>query len=132
LLIFALGWLEIGRQIIYTYDFGDNWEHYLSIEGRADPTNVFVCLDGSGHGVAEDAGGVNGWANLKAAYEASHPSREQQDRREWFERSASNCDLRGLAGDRVNAWDRHQINKELSNVFERFERMAAFNESLGF
>ncbi|CAJ2503882.1 Uu.00g112760.m01.CDS01 [Anthostomella pinea] len=112
------------RQIVYTYGFGDNWDHYMTITGRADATKNFVCLDGSGHGVAEDAGGVDGWADVKAAYRAARPSQEQRGRRDWFERRASNRDPRGLAGEGVHAWDRQQINRELGNLLGRFERMS--------
>jgi len=116
-----------GRQIIYTYDFGDNWEHYLTIKGRAEPTFYFECLDGSGHYVAEDVGSVQGWKNLKAAYRAARPSSEQKERRKWFEQLASNHDPKGLTGDRVNAWDREKINRDLVNVLDIFEQKA--NES---
>ncbi|KAM4067326.1 plasmid pRiA4b ORF-3-like protein [Hirsutella rhossiliensis] len=112
-------------QIVYTYDFGDNWEHYFTVLGRADSTDDFVCLDGSGHYVAEDSRGVNGWEDLKAAYRAQNPTKEQRERRQWFESMASNPDPRGLAGDRVNAWDRDQINRDLETdiMFKRFEAM---------
>ncbi|KAH8743584.1 hypothetical protein F5883DRAFT_440820 [Diaporthe sp. PMI_573] len=118
-----------GREIVYTYDFGDNWEHYLTVTGRAEPTRDFVCLDGLGHYVAEGSGSTPGWEQVKAAYRATHPSLEQKERRFWFENQASNCDPMGLAGDRVNVWDRDQINRDLVNVFDRFERMADMNET---
>ncbi|KAM4063184.1 plasmid pRiA4b ORF-3-like protein [Hirsutella rhossiliensis] len=113
------------RQIVYTYDFGDNWEHHLTILGRADPTPDVICLDGSGHYVAEDSGGARGWEDVKAAYRNQSPTKEQRERRQWFERQASNPDPRGLAGDRVNAWDRANINRDLrmDKMFERFRMM---------
>ncbi|PHH91991.1 hypothetical protein CDD83_9438 [Cordyceps sp. RAO-2017] len=122
------------HQILYTYDFGDNWEHHLTVMGRANPTTSFVCLDGSGHGVAEDCAGVNGWQELKAAYRAKKPSEKQLERRRWLETQASNADPRGLAGDRVHAWDRDKVNRDLDSekMFDRFERMgdaaAAFQD----
>lgn len=93
--------------------------------GRADPTPDFICLEGSGHYVAEDSGGARGWEDVKAAYRNQSPTREQRERRQWFEREASNFDPRGLAGDRVNAWDRAKINQSLeaATMFERFQRM---------
>ncbi|KAF5120876.1 hypothetical protein E5D57_013212 [Metarhizium anisopliae] len=113
-------------EIVYTYDFGDKWEHSLTIIGREDATRNFVCLDGSGHYVAEDVGGVRGWESLKEAYRVASPTREQKERRAWFEGQASNFDPRGLAGDRVNTWDREMINRALESgtMFERFEMMA--------
>jgi hypothetical protein len=111
-------------ELVYTYDFGDNWEHTLTIEGRGDFTDHFVCLSGTGHPVAEDVGGVQGWEDLKAAYRAAQPTTEQRERREWFEKRARNADPRGLAGDRVNVWDMAQVNRDLVDMLDRFDRMA--------
>ncbi|KAI1325396.1 MM3350-like domain-containing protein [Xylariaceae sp. FL0255] len=112
------------KDIIYTYDFGDNWEHYITIEGRTDATEDFICLDGTGHCIAEDAGGVRGWEEVKAAYCAGNPTHEQLEKRDWFEHIASNADPQGLAGDRVNAFDRDRVNRNLTNMLERFSSMA--------
>ncbi|KAI2783463.1 plasmid pRiA4b ORF-3-like protein-domain-containing protein [Daldinia loculata] len=114
-----------GRKMVYTYDFGDNWEHEMTVLGRADATADFVCIDGAGHYVAEDVGGTNGWQNLKEAYRTAQPSAEQRDRRRWFETQCSNADAAGLAGDRVNAWDRQGLNEKLKSdrLFEHFDRM---------
>ncbi|KAG7286825.1 hypothetical protein NEMBOFW57_009142 [Staphylotrichum longicolle] len=111
-----------GKKAIYTNDFGDNWEHHITVEGRAEPTDDFVCLSGTGHPVAEDVGGCHGWNELKDAYRTQQPSREQREKREWFEKEAVNGDPEGLAGDRVNAWDMNQVNQRLraaSNVWAR-------------
>ncbi|KAK4233289.1 plasmid p 4b orf-3 family protein [Achaetomium macrosporum] len=106
-----------GKQVIYMYDFGDKWEHYLTVEGRADVTDRFVCLSGTGHPVAEDVGSVNGWKELKEAYRTSRPSQEQRDRRKWYENMASNGDPEGLAGDRINFWDMERVNRHLKIIF---------------
>lgn len=123
---------ELDLEIVYTYDFGDKWEHSLTIIGREDATRNFVCLDGSGHYVAEDVGGVRGWQSLKEAYRVASPTREQKERRAWFEGQASNFDPRGLAGDRVNSWDREMINRALESgtMFERFEMMGKASSAL--
>ncbi|KAI2616514.1 MM3350-like domain-containing protein [Hypoxylon sp. NC1633] len=115
-----------GQQMIYTYDFGDNWEHHATFLGRTPATSDFSCLDGSGHGVAEDVGSAQGWTSLKAAYRAARPSNEQSMRRTWFERLCANPDPLGLAGDRVLVWDRDAVNATLvfDTMFARFERMA--------
>ena len=93
--------MQTGKQIVYTYDFGDNWKHTLTVERRGDFTDHFVCLAGTGHPVVEDVSGVEGWKDLKAAYRAAQPTQEQRERREWFEKRARNVDPRGLAGDRA-------------------------------
>lgn len=98
------------------YDFGDNWEHHLTIEGRAEATDHFRVLSGTGHPVAEDAGGVRGWMEIKAAFRASQPTEEQREKREWFMNRASNGTLEGLAGDRIHAWDMDEVNKHLKRI----------------
>lgn len=116
---------KLDQEIVYTYDFGDHWEHDLTILGREDATRDFICLDGSGHYVAEDVGGVRGWESLKQAYQTTRPTKEQKERRKWFEQQASNSDPRGLAGNQVNAWDREATNRALKSdtMFERFDKM---------
>lgn len=109
--------------MVYTYDMGDNWEHNMTMVGRAPPTDDFVCLSGTGHYVAEDAGSGRGWEEVKAAYRATSPTEEQREKRKWFETQASNCDARGLAGDRVNFFDREKINRDLVTMYDRFEAM---------
>lgn len=111
------------KEVVYTYDFGDNWEHYLTVEGRADPTDRFICLSGSGHPVAEDVGGTTGWEDLKKAYRTEKPTAEQRERCKWFEKFASNADPKSLAGNYVHDWDKDEVNKGLEELFERFERM---------
>ncbi|KAK3375624.1 hypothetical protein B0T24DRAFT_571961 [Lasiosphaeria ovina] len=117
------------HEIVYTYDFSDNWEHRLTITGRADATEHFAVLSGTGHPVAEDFGGVRGWQDLKAAYLAKEPTPEQRGRREWFETRASNADSRGLGAGNVDVWDMEAINAELPDMFDRFERMGQENEA---
>jgi hypothetical protein len=54
------------KQIEYLYDFGDNWEHWIILIGRANAsTSSIVCLSGEGGSVAEDCGGAHGWEELK-------------------------------------------------------------------
>lgn len=90
------------------------WCHQIKLIGRAAATAKFVCVDGSGHGVAEDAGSSEGWENLKKAYRTDSPSAEQLSKREWFEKKASNKDPKGLAGSRAEEWDMQSINLMLS------------------
>lgn len=112
-----------GKRLVYTYDFGDHWEHCMTVEGRAAPTRDFQVLHGSGHGVAEDAGGVRGWEEVKAAYRAARPTGEQREKRAWFEGLASNADPGGLAGDRVAYFDMDGTNRRMlsGNMFDYFE-----------
>lgn len=114
-----------GKKLTYTYDFGDNWDHYFTLEGRAAPTRDFQIVSGTGHGVAEDAGGVHGWEELKEAYRAARPTAEQAEKRRWFEGQASNADPRGLSGDRVNYFDMEEVNRRMlsDHMFDHFEKL---------
>ena len=54
-----------GKPMEYEYDFGDSWFHEITLIGREDATDTFQCIDGEGHGCAEDVGSIKGWADLK-------------------------------------------------------------------
>jgi hypothetical protein len=91
-------------------------------------TEHFVCLSGTGHPVAEDVGGYQGWNDLKAAYRARQPTEDQRDRRRWYETHTRNGDPEDLAGDRVNVWDIEQVNRDLVDMLDRFDRMTKQGE----
>jgi Plasmid pRiA4b ORF-3-like protein len=99
--------------IVYNYDFGDGWEHVITAIGRTAATAYFECLDGEGHGCAEDVGGPTRWGDLLKAYDAEHPTKEQKMKMSWFETFASNRDPRGLRGDLKWQWDKDGINATL-------------------
>ncbi|RYP79594.1 hypothetical protein DL769_002904 [Monosporascus sp. CRB-8-3] len=83
-----------------------------------------LCLSEAGHPVAEDVGSVRGWDELKAAYRALRPNRKQREKREWFEKSASDGDPAGLAGGRINVWGKEQVNRRLKGLLEVLARAA--------
>ncbi len=105
-----------GVPIEYEYDFGDCWEHKISVVGRAAATEVFLCTAGEGHYVAEDVGSVMGWQNLKEAYRTQRPNKEQREQMYWFERQASNADPRGLRNGRDRLFDRDGVNFQLARM----------------
>jgi Plasmid pRiA4b ORF-3-like protein len=56
----------------YTYNFGDDWEHTITLEAvlplpalgtapEAVPDTAVRCVDGGRRGPAEDVGGIHGW-----------------------------------------------------------------------
>jgi Plasmid pRiA4b ORF-3-like protein len=75
------------RRFGYNYDFGDDWEHIVTIEktlapvpGQAYP----ACVDGKRNCPPEDCGGVWGYAELlEILADPAHPEREE--RLEWLE-----------------------------------------------
>jgi hypothetical protein len=57
---------SIKQQIIYTYDFGDCWEHIITLEDiHKTPTRYATCFDGEGACPPEDCGGVLGYKSFK-------------------------------------------------------------------
>jgi len=67
------------KVIEYMYDFGDGWNHRMTVAGRAKATENITCVDGTGHAVGEDVN-RGGWGELKAAYRAAKPSSEQREK----------------------------------------------------
>ncbi len=99
--------------LVYTYDFGDRWEHLLTITRRTDATSKFKCLNGTGHGVAEDVV-QDGWAELKQAYRAEKPTTKQREKMQWYEQQASNGDPQGVGNGREHVFDKQAVDRKLS------------------
>lgn len=67
--------------MIYTYDFGDNWEHEVLLEkihpfehGMALP----ICIKGKRACPPEDIGGAGGYAQfLDAVSDPAHPEHDE-------------------------------------------------------
>jgi len=71
---------RVGSKAIYTYDFGDSWEHSLLLEKRlpVDPNTAYpVCTDGRLACPPEDCGGIPGFYDLVEAL--SDPSHERHE-----------------------------------------------------
>ena len=77
---------RVGAKAVYTYDFGDSWEHSIVLEKRlpADPNTPYpVCTDGQRACPPEDCGGIPGFYGLLDAL--SDPDHEQhEEMREWI------------------------------------------------
>lgn len=101
--------------LIYQYDFGDSWEHLITVLGRGDKEEFFICVDGEGHSCAEDAGGPTGWEDVRDAYRKTSGDR---DLREWYEKTCVNGDPAGLKGEKLWRWDQDKINSDLIGLGE--------------
>jgi len=75
-------------KLVYTYDFGDGWEHLIVVEdvlaASADAhTEYPQCLAGANAAPPEDCGGVWGYAELREILaDPGHP--EHDERLEWL------------------------------------------------
>lgn len=76
----------VGDQLRYTYDFGDDWEHEITVEDLldADPDIHYpVLVAAKGACPPEDSGGPWGYADLKAIL--ADPSHERhQEMLDWL------------------------------------------------
>ncbi len=77
---------KVGAKAVYTYDFGDSWEHRIVVEKRLPPEprrDYPACFAGERHGPPEDCGGVPGFYNLLEAI--SDPRHDQHEElRDWL------------------------------------------------
>jgi hypothetical protein len=53
-------------KILYRYDFGDDWRHYIGVENIIDDCtdNLPMLLSGKGDAPPEDVGGISGFAEF--------------------------------------------------------------------
>jgi pRiA4b ORF-3-like protein len=78
-----------GAQFGYEYDFGDSWEHGITVAKilphETDAAQTALCLDGARACPPEDCGGIWGYKELlKILKNPKHP--EHKSRKEWLGR----------------------------------------------
>jgi len=76
------------RRFTYTYDFGDDWEHEIVIEGKkaaTDGRRYPICIAGKMNCPPEDCGGVWGYRDFLAAI-ADPSSSKAEEWSEWMDR----------------------------------------------
>jgi len=70
----------------YIYDYGDNWQHGITVLGRIDLRGRMTypqCLEGANACPPEDVGGVPGYEDFVAAMaDPTHP--EHDHLRQWY------------------------------------------------
>lgn len=74
------------EHIVYTYDYGDNWEHTIEVESVLSDfdKNYPVCLEGQGDRPPEDVGGESGYMEfLEIINNPQHEDYKQM--KSWFE-----------------------------------------------
>jgi hypothetical protein len=76
---------KVKAKAMYTYDFGDSWEHAIVVEKVLLPEPGVpypVCIEGKLQGPPEDCGGIPGYYNLlEAIRDPNHP--EHEDLLDW-------------------------------------------------
>jgi hypothetical protein len=95
----ALGARE---SFIYLYDFGDGWEHQVSVEKILPPDpgmKLPVCLDGANACPPEDVGGPPGYADFLQAI--NDPKHEEHD--SMLEWCGGSFDPKAFRLDHINA-----------------------------
>lgn len=85
---------EINKQVLYIYDFGDNWDHIVKLEAikPADPAATYpICLAGRQAAPPCCCGGIDGFYEmLEIIKNPSHP--EYEEKWEWLRSvSADDC-----------------------------------------
>ena len=74
-----------GDKCIYTYDFGDGWEHDVVLEGLVnDGKSEPECISGKGLCPPENCGGIYGYERLKALAAADDLAPEDEEMFEWY------------------------------------------------
>ena len=77
--------IGVHETLLYEYDFGDSWDHYVVVERVAQLSQGLthaVCLEGQNACPPEDCGGSGGYIHLLAALaDATHP--EHRELLEW-------------------------------------------------
>jgi len=72
---------KVGAKAVYTYDFGDSWEHAIVVEKVLPPEPELpypVCVGSKLHGLPEDCGGIPGYYNLlEAIRDPAHDQHEE-------------------------------------------------------
>ena len=56
-------YMRDGYRFLYCYDFGDNWQHEITVEDIIPDydKNFPICLEGTGDAPPEDVGGIPGY-----------------------------------------------------------------------
>ena len=95
---------EQGDRLIYTYDFGDDWDHEVILEQElpAEPGAVYPrCVAGKGACPPEDCGGAWGYMDLRALL--ADPAADHDEMLEWLGLdSAGKFDPAAFDVDEVN------------------------------
>ncbi|MDR0470029.1 MAG: plasmid pRiA4b ORF-3 family protein [Peptococcaceae bacterium] len=77
-------YLDEYKHIVYIYDFGDGWTHYIDVVGKIDECSddLPLLLNGENDSPPEDCGGAEGFVDfLKIIRKPRH--KEHKEMKEW-------------------------------------------------
>ena len=99
-------------KLIYLYDFGDNWEHLITLEGvLLENRDKAICTAGKGTTPPEDCGGIWGYEEIKRSF-AEKDQKQMERYREW------------LGMDDDENWDANSFKpSDLESINRRLESM---------
>ena len=73
-----------GQQYVYIYDFGDNWEHIITLKNIVEGELRYPdCVAGGGQCPPENSGSIPGYNSLKKIL-ANPDDGEREDYAEWL------------------------------------------------
>ncbi len=76
---------EVGDELVYTYDFGDDWRHFVKLEKITDEQMPRIaCLAGKGACPPENVGGIWGYDEMKRIFTEEPESEDADSYREWL------------------------------------------------
>jgi hypothetical protein len=103
--------VRVGSTFTYLYDFGDDWEHEIVVEGVShDGGSAVLCTGGARACPPEDCGGPPGYARLLEVL-ANPRHEEHADMKRW-----------GPRGFDPEKFDAAVVNKKLATLSKRLVR----------
>ena len=79
-----IDYLDEYKHVLYIYDFGDGWTHYIDVAGKLDDggDNLPLLISGENDAPPEDCGGADGFADfLEIMSKPRH--KEHKEMKEW-------------------------------------------------
>lgn len=97
------------HKMFYTYDFGDNWVHEITLEATTNTkSKEVICLAGKGNCPPEDCGGIYGYQDMKELFLTKPNSKEANGYKEW------------LGMEKDETWDAHAFDLDQANAILKY------------
>ena len=100
-------------KIVYTYDFGDNWEHVITLEKIIEEGAPLACIKARRAAPPEDCGGPWGYESMLESMDDPEDE-EYEEVREWYEAQKGHLDPEHV--------DMDDINMRLTSLSKRLKR----------